>query len=201
MAPVLVPAALRPAIENGDVSVLFRRWRRPLAVAGHAYRTAAGRLRVDKVTVVDPQKVSAADARRAGYRTADDLRADLRGDPDWPVFRLAIGLVDGPDPRDHLAADAVLDAPGVAAITARLDRLDRASTHGPWTREVLVMVRDRPAVRAPDLAASVGRETQPFKTDVRKLKNLGLTISLPVGYRLSPRGAAYLTAAEGAGET
>jgi len=37
-----------------------------------------------------------------------------------------------------------------------------------------------------------GRPTQPFKTDVRKLKNLGLTISLPVGYRLSPRGEAYV---------
>jgi hypothetical protein len=28
--------------------------------------------------------------------------------------------------------------------------------------------------------------------DVRKLKNLGLTHSLEVGYRLSPRGIAYL---------
>ena len=52
--------------------------------------------------------------------------------------------------------------------------------------------RSRTGVRAADLAESFGRETQPFKTDVRKLKNLGLTISLEVGYRLSPRGAAYL---------
>jgi hypothetical protein len=199
MTRVLVPAALRTPIEAGSVTVLFRRWRRPLAVAGHSYRTAAGRLRVEEVTVVDPAKVSAADARRAGYRTAADLRADLRGEPAWPVFRLAIGLVDGPDPREDLAADDVLDASAVAVITARLDRLDRASTHGPWTREALRMVQDRPAVRAPDLAASVGRETLPFKTDVRKLKNLGLTVSLPVGYRLSPRGAAYLAAVEGAG--
>jgi hypothetical protein len=48
----------------------------------------------------------------------------------------------------------------------------------------------RPArLRAPDLAASLGRETLPFKRDVRKL---GLTESLEVGYRLSPRGRAYL---------
>lgn len=46
--------------------------------------------------------------------------------------------------------------------------------------------------RAPDLATSFGRETAPFKIDVRKLKNLGLTISLTVGYRISPRGEAYL---------
>jgi hypothetical protein len=44
---------------------------------------------------------------------------------------------------------------------------------------------------SPDLAATMGRETAPFKADVRKLKELGLTESLPVGYRLSPRGRAY----------
>jgi hypothetical protein len=49
-------------------------------------------------------------------------------------------------------------------------------------------------VRAPDLAASNGWETQAFKLDVRKLKNLGLTISLRVGYELSPRGREYLRA-------
>ena len=31
-----------------------------------------------------------------------------------------------------------------------------------------------------------------FKLDVRKLKRLGLTVSLEVGYELSPRGRAYL---------
>ena len=47
-------------------------------------------------------------------------------------------------------------------------------------------------VAASKLAARVGRETLPFKTDVRKLKKLGLTQSFEVGYELSPRGLAYL---------
>ena len=45
-----------------------------------------------------------------------------------------------------------------------------------------------PGNRAPDLAESMGMETKRFKTNVRKLKELGLTESLKVGYRLSPRG-------------
>ena len=77
-------------------------------------------------------------------------------------------------------------------MTGRLRRLDAGSRHGPWTRTVLELIRDRPEVRAPDLAASLGRETQPFKRDVRKLKELGLTESLERGYRLSPRGRAVL---------
>ena len=63
---------------------------------------------------------------------------------------------------------------------------------GPWTRQVLRLIAENPGVRAPDLAASLGRDTLAFKRDVRRLKELGLTISLPVGYELSPRGRAYL---------
>ena len=49
-------------------------------------------------------------------------------------------------------------------------------------------------MRAPDLAARVGRETADFKKDVRKLKELGLTESLAIGYLLSPRGEAVVDA-------
>jgi hypothetical protein len=101
-------------------------------------------------------------------------------------------LVDEPDPRAELAAAKDLTADDRAEIDRRLSRLDRASSHGPWTRAVLECIAANPATRAAELAATFGRETQPFKIDVRKLKNLGLTISLERGYRLSPRGEAYL---------
>jgi len=98
-----------------------------------------------------------------------------------------------------LAANAALGPEEVEEIRARLARLDRASAHGAWTVDVLRVIAARPATRAADLAAGFGRETQPFKLDVRKLKNLGLTISLEVGYRLSPRGEAYLAAIDASG--
>lgn len=86
----------------------------------------------------------------------------------------------------------------VAEITRRLARFDAASRHGPWTADTLQAIAQNPGTRAPDLAGAFGRETQPFKTDVRKLKELGLTESLEVGYRISPRGAAFLASS---GET
>jgi hypothetical protein len=117
------------------------------------------------------------------------VRAELRGDPDLPVYRIRFHRVDEPDPRSVLAASDDLSPADRAEIDRRLARLDRASPIGPWTR-----VHGSPSAgtRAADLAAGFGRETLPFKTDVRKLKNLGLTESLEVGYRLSPRGRAYL---------
>jgi hypothetical protein len=58
----------------------------------------------------------------------------------------------------------------------------------------LDLIDRNPERRAPDLAARLGRQTAEFKRDVRKLKELGLTESLDIGYRLSPRGEAVVDA-------
>jgi hypothetical protein len=181
-----------PRIADGSVTVTFRRWKRPQVVAGRRYRTPAGIVEAERVTSVDPGAITKADAKRAGYPSPDALVADLRGDASLPVTRIQFHLVDEPDPRAELAVADVLTSGDLRAIDARLDRLDAHSRHGAWTRAVLETIEARPATRAPDLAASFARETADFKLDVRKLKNLGLTLSLPIGYRLSPRGEAYL---------
>jgi hypothetical protein len=196
---VLFQARFWPLIADGSVTLTFRRWKRRQVVAGHRYRTGhriVGRMmiEVDDVREVDPAGITDADARRSGFPDADTLVAQLRGEPDLPVFRIAFHVVDEPDPRSVLAATSELTAEDRDEIRRRLDRLDRASPIGPWTRAVLEVIAEQPATRAADLAAGFGRETQPFKNDVRKLKNLGLTESLEVGYRLSPRGRAFLDA-------
>jgi len=184
-------------IADGSITLAFRRWRKPTVVAGRPYRTGGGRIEVISVEVVEPESISDADAARAGHTSVDEIRSQLRGEPDWSVYRVEFRPLDEPDPREVLANSTDLDEEDIADIDTRLDRLDRVSKHGPWTRQYLRLIKDRPEVRAPDLAASVGRETQPFKLDVRKLKNLGLTISLNPGYRLSPRGTAYVAATTG----
>jgi hypothetical protein len=181
-----------PAIADGSLTVTFRRWVRPQVIAGRRYRTAAGMLEVEAIDEIAPGDIIDADAMRAGYPSAEALLADLRGSAATALYRVQFHGVAGPDPRDALAADDSLTAGDVAELDRRLERLDRASKDGPWTMAVLRVIAERPAVRAPDLAASFGRETLPFKLDVRKLKALGLTLSLRVGYRLSPRGEAYL---------
>lgn len=189
---MLFEVRFRDGVQDGSVTVTFRRWKRSQAIAGHRYRTAVGMLEVEKVDVVDPASITDADARRSGYPSAAAVVADLRGTDDLPVYRVQFHAVPGPDPRDELAHDAALTDADVTSLDRRLDRLDAASSSGAWTRETLAIIGRRPEVRAGDLAEELGRERAPFKLDVRKLKNLGLTLSLTVGYRLSPRGIAYL---------
>ena len=190
---MLLERRAREGILDGSITVLVRRWRRPQVTAGRTYRTAAGLIAVDQVTIVDPAILADTDAHPAGYRTADDLRADLRGDPGDPVYLLRVRPATGPDPRDQLAADDDLSPEAIAELDRRLDRLDRAAATGPWTASVLAAIRADPGRRAGDLAAAAGREMLPYKADVRKLKALGLTVSLPVGYRLSARGERYIS--------
>jgi DNA-binding MarR family transcriptional regulator len=70
--------------------------------------------------------------------------------------------------------------------------MDRRSATGVWTGRVLALIAAEPGRRAADLAGRMGWQTPVFKTHVRRLKALGLTESLAVGYRLSPRGERLL---------
>jgi hypothetical protein len=188
---VLLPPKVAQGVADGSITVAFRRWREQDVRPGATFRSSAGVIRIEAVTIVDPVAITDAEAVLAGHPNAAAVRRRLAGDPAWPTYRVELAWA-GEDPRIALREDDDLADEDVTAIDARLERLDRASRHGPWTMETLDLIRRRPHTRAPDLAAEVGRERDPFKIDVRKLKNIGLTISHPVGYELSPRGRAYL---------
>ena len=178
-------------IAEGRITLAFRRWKRPTVRAGGELRTASGVLAIEAVEAISASDITEDDAHRAGYLERDALIAELNRRREGDLYRVALHLA-GDDPRTALREQDTLDGDSIEAIAARLARFDRSSRHGPWTETVLRLIETSPGVRAPDLAASLGRETQPFKRDVRKLKELGLTESLKVGYRLSPRGRAWL---------
>jgi hypothetical protein len=178
-------------IRAGEITLAFRRWDRPRAKAGGRQRTVVGELAIDSVERVPRSAITAADAARAGHSSLKELMAELDARGDAPIWRIELHWA-GEDARRELRARASLSDAEVAELRARLARFDAASRHGPWTRQTLELIAARPETRAEDIAASIGREKLPFKRDVRKLKELGLTESLLIGYRLSPRGQALL---------
>jgi hypothetical protein len=184
-----LPPATLAAIADGRVDLAFRRWTKPMAKAGGSQRTAIGVIGFERVEVVPREAVTEAEALRAGLSSRTELLGFLDRKP-GDIYRVELRLA-GPDPRVSLRGTLPSEAE-LAEIERRLSRLDRASSHGPWTRQALDAIDRRPEVRAGDLATELGRERLPFKVDVRKLKELGLTESLPIGYRLSPRGRAVL---------
>ena len=190
----LSPQALQ-GIVDGRVELTFRCWARPRVRVGTKLRTSAGLVEVLAVDVVTVDQITDEEALLAGSSSREELVGEISG---WaskgPVHRVRLGFA-GPDPRIELRNRCDLSAEELAGLKAHLARMDR-SAQGPWVRTVLENIGSSPGIRAAELAARLGRETLPFKRDVRKLKELGLTESLEVGYRLSPRGSAYLAATE-----
>ena len=183
-------------VRAGTVTLAFRRWRRPSVRSGGTLLTAAGQLSITSVDEVAMTRISDEDARRAGYSSRVELLDELDASNEGKVYRIELGGLRA-DPRVALRASAALSEKDRDEISRRLGRLDERSSHGPWTRQTLDLIRSRPGVRAGDLCGLVGLELHPFKTNVRKLKTLGLTESLEVGYRVSPRGVAFMCAESG----
>jgi hypothetical protein len=187
---VLINQATAQGIADGTITLVLRRWDAPRAKVGGTQRTSAGTIRIDDVVERPPRyRVTAAQARAAGFPDARSAQAELDRRPAKHTYLISVSYL-APDERPDLAADDRLTPDGVAAISARLARWDSSGT--PWTRQYLEMIGGNEAVRAPDLAERVGLDVPRFKRRVRQLKGLGLTISLDVGYRLSPRGRAFL---------
>ena len=175
---------------RGEISLVFRRWRRPTVRTGGSLRTALGVLRILDVSAVEESDISDADAAAAGYASRAALLADL-GSRTGQLYRIAVEH-GGADPRIALRQQDDLSEADAEALLRRLERLDAKAPAGPWTLRVLTEIEANPGVAAQALARRLDCGKDWLKPQVRKLKNLGLTVSLPVGYELSPRGRAAL---------
>jgi hypothetical protein len=192
---VLLPPKVSQGVADGAITLAFRRWRKQDVKPGAVFKSGGSLIRVDAVTEVDPSAITDEEAVLAGHPHADMVRKRLAPQESWTTYKVTLAYA-GPDPRIALRESAELTDADVAAIDAKLERLDRASSFGRWTMRTLGLIGENPERRAPDHAEIEGRETAPFKIDVRKLKAMGLTISHPVGYELSPRGIEYLARTE-----
>jgi hypothetical protein len=189
---VLFSADAWPRLADGTITLTVRTWTKPQAKTGGRYRVAGMLLEATDVRQVRAGDLTEADAVAAGEATLADLLRRLGDpDPDRLLWRVGLRFV-GQDDRAERRVQADLSAEELADLRARLDRMDHRSPNGPWTRATLRLIEKYPGVVSTALARQTGQERPVFKVNVRKLKELGLTESLDVGYRLSPRGAALL---------
>jgi hypothetical protein len=183
------------AIKAGRISLAFRRWRRPTVRAGGRLRTAIGELAIDAVDIVTESALTNVDARHAGFASRAELIAALRKHRPGVLYRIRLRFA-GADPQLALRQNTNVTGDELSQIDRTLRRLDSNSSRGPWTIQMLRSIIMHPGTRAAELAASIGAEKGWLKLNIRKLKALGLTQSLPVGYRLSPRGQVVLRSIE-----
>jgi muconolactone delta-isomerase len=179
-------------LADGTITLTFRTWSKAQARTGGRYRIRGLLLHVDSITRVDARSITDAEARRAGSASAEALRQRLeKQGHDGRVWRIEFRCV-GEDDRIARRNDSTLDAEKRAKLEARLSRMDSASSTGAWTERTLRLIASHPGVVSAILARRMKMDRPAFKINVRKLKELGLTESLEVGYRLSPLGESFL---------
>jgi hypothetical protein len=174
-------------IKDGTISVAFRKWKKPAAKIGSKIKTAIGLIEILDVETVAENKITRKDAASAGFDTVENLRGTWKEISDGQIYKITLRYYSV-DPRIALRSQNDLTASELETLKKKLEKLDTLSKTGPWTTTVLNAINDHPRLRAADLAKSLGLEKLPFKINVRKLKNLGLTISEEVGYTISPLG-------------
>jgi hypothetical protein len=179
---VLFKERFWPGLRDGSLTVAYRRWKRPSVRAGGTLVSPGGLLAIDAVEAIDDAEIDDGEAQEAGYGSRKELFDNLRAEGD--LFRIRFHRI-GDDPRLALRQRAELTAPESTAIARMLARND-------WAVPYLRLIDKWPGTVSTELAVRAGVERLAFKQRVRRLKALGLTESLEVGYRLSRRGQAVL---------
>lgn len=188
---MLFKNAILKGIRAGRVSLAFRRWKRAAATKGQKLLTDAGVVEILEVAAVPEGAITVAEARKAGYGDLESLLKELDRWPTGDLYRIRVRF-HGEDPRITLREDARLTEDDRSEIGVKLASLDKRSRRGPWTSAFLSAIAQNPGLPARDLAAAINWDAEDLKLKVRRLKELGLTESLQPGYRLSPRGRAWM---------
>lgn len=178
-------------IRSGEISLAFRKWKKPAVKTGSLIKTSIGLVEIKAVSEIDASEITNKDAMNAGFASLSELLQLLGKTEQGVIYKIHVHYFDE-DPRIALRENINPEDAELQEITSKLERLDRYSKQGKWTLEILKLIDQNPTLRAADLAQRTKWEKEWLKLNIRKLKNIGLTISHEVGYSISPLGAKYL---------
>jgi len=95
---MLLKLEVLEAIQRGEITLQFRRWTRPSVRAGGTLKTRVGLLQIGRIDAMDPDDVSADDARRAGFSDRAAFDKWLATMKQGPLFhRIEVGYLGPAD--------------------------------------------------------------------------------------------------------
>lgn len=173
-------------IKSGIITLAFRKWQKASVKSGSLLHASIGLIKIDNIEVVTENDITDQDALNAGFTDKKQLLKSLASSS-GTIFKLSVSYHSA-DPRIKLREQTELSEQQFTALKKKLERLDTLSKQGHWTEKVLFTIKDNPNLHAIGISKLTGFDKEWLKLNIRKLKNLGLTISHNVGYRLSPLG-------------
>jgi len=178
-------------IKSGKINLAFRKWQRASVKIGSLLHTSIGLVEISNIEIVSENDISDQDALKAGFTGKRQLLQSLNSTT-GVIFKISVRYHSS-DPRIKLREQTELLDQQFSDLKRKLDRLDNHSKRGNWTQKVLLTIKDNPNLHASGIAKLTGFEKEWLKLNIRKLKNLGLTVSHTVGYDLSPLGQLFIS--------
>ena len=178
-------------IKSKKLETAIRKWTRPTVKENGTLITAAGQLRITSVKKINYNEITDKEIIEAGYANRKELDRELDRKTVGEIYRIKFKL-EGDDPRIKLREHEDLSDVELDTLRKKFQALDARSKIKGWPLRILEAIDKEPGVLAIQQAKKLGYEKMWFKLHVRKLKNLGLTISLERGYKISPRGKVFL---------
>jgi hypothetical protein len=178
-------------IKSKKIETAIRKWTRPTVKENGTLITAAGQLRLTSVKKINYNEITDKEIIEAGYSGREELDTELSHKNAGEIYKITFRL-EGEDPRVKLRENSDITTYELAALQKKLQALEARSKVKGWTLRILEAVNNKPGLYAIQYANKLGYEKMWFKLHIRKLKNLGLTISLENGYEISQRGKAFL---------
>lgn len=177
-------------IRSGRITLAFRKWKKTSVRKGSVLLTSIGVIRITDITETDFAKITEEEAQQAGYANVQALVTELDKTINGVIYKIQLSheKSDGATLRQ----DAQITVEELDELKDKLMKLDKFSNQGKWTVKVLQAIKENPQLPAAELAPKVNKEKEWLKTNVRKLKSLGLTISHEPGYTLTPLGEYVL---------
>ncbi|MEJ1240915.1 hypothetical protein WBG78_22405 [Chryseolinea sp. T2] len=188
---MIIKVEILHLIHDGKVTLQFRKWTKPSVKKGTLLKTAIGQVEITSIDVVKERDISEVNAKSAGYESRESLVNSLQKVETGEIYKVAVRY-HSEDPRIKLRSTTDIGDEKYQQLIKKLQRFDAVSKEGPWTKETLDIISKHPHVVSTELASKLGRERMWLKLNIRKLKNLGLTISHEIGYEISPLGKVVL---------
>lgn len=188
---MLIKSVHLHGIKSGTIKLAFRMWEKPRVKEGTLLKTFIGLVKVTRITRIEEGQITKKDIRDAGFENMEQLLNSLQQSDGGNLYKIALRY-HAEDPRIKVREQKTLTDSAYAELKNTLVRLDKNSRQGMWTKKVLLAIQNNPHLKAAEVAKLTGFEKQWLKLNIRKLKNLGLTISHEVGYELSPLGKAFV---------
>ena len=178
-------------IRTGKVTLAFRKWKSTELKRGSQLKTSIGLVEITDIAIINEPHINEIDAEKAGFPSLEALMHSVHVNKEGRIYKIHVRYF-GEDPRVRLRSKTKLGQGEISALKAKLLQLDKYSRNGFWTRDILLAIEENPKLRAADLATKTGKTKEWLKLNIRKLKNLGLTVSHDPGYELSDTGRLFI---------